>query len=192
MVLSTEAASSVSAWPMSLESIYTPCLSSIRSRHSNISRGDAGANLLLAQNLAARGASLTSLVTTGLMEADDFLQHSCPGPAVPVAAWPKLVVLSLSNYLVPSDDIEAQVEPILTAAAKAASSMPSLRRMYLFNWKEGKLGLLTYAQRLDSTATIRWQSYWQYSLSKGVKEAWIQSAKHRRVTLSFEEQIRVL
>lgn len=112
-----------------------------------------------------------------------------PGP-VPPAAWPKLGVLTLSNFVVPGDYIEEQLEPVLTAAAKAASTMPSLRWMHVLNGNDGKLGLLTYEQRLDvdGTATLAWKSLWQYSLSKAVKEAWMECAEHRRVTLSFEEK----
>ncbi|KAK8066573.1 hypothetical protein PG997_013320 [Apiospora hydei] len=140
-----------------------------------------------------KSQTLKALVAVGLFDAHDFLNYCRPGSAVAPGAWGRLEVLWLtSGFLVPGDENIRRLEAVLKAAAKASSGMLSLQAMQILTARDmnRQVGSFAYAQSRCGTATVTWKATWQYSLGECVREAWMECADYKRVTLGSKEDTR--
>lgn len=91
----------------------------------------------------------------------------------PAWAWPNLATIALTSRLLAPDADQGSVDDMLLAAADAASRMPSLETMEIWNGREGLAGLFRYrSARGGRTAGISWRGTWGLALGEDVIQAW--------------------
>ncbi|KAJ0109786.1 Uncharacterized protein J7T55_004336 [Diaporthe amygdali] len=117
--------------------------------------------------IALASLMLEHLAASFLADARDFFEIE------PSWEWPNLTSLVLtSKFLTPVND-PTEIGAILEAAAAAATKMPRLDTMEIWNGRKGFAALFKYqASRNAQQGTITWRGTWEFVLEPSIIQAW--------------------
>ncbi|CRK33205.1 hypothetical protein BN1723_003902 [Verticillium longisporum] len=140
-------------------------------------------NRALARKLAKTSQDLQVLSASFIVDARHFFlarRESC--------IWPNLTSLTLTSSLLGPDASSADIDGMLLNAAAAASNMPKIRTIEIWNGKKGLAMLFRYRTARDGqsvTVTLRGTS--EVILRPTVAQAWEAVAlRHRHGRLEIE------
>ncbi|KAF5007702.1 hypothetical protein FDECE_5950 [Fusarium decemcellulare] len=117
---------------------------------------------LVSRNLR-RTLSLTHLSVAFLIDARDFFQEIEP------KTWNCLQSLVLTSRILTQKAHKTKVSSLLCDVGKAASSMPQLHTLALWNAKKGEACSFVYNKQDRS---VTWRGTWDLKDKPGIVEAW--------------------
>ena len=123
--------------------------------HSNLSRA-----------VAETSCQLDSLSVSFMVDADRIFDTRRPS-----WQWPNLESLALTSQLLAPDKRQAEIDQMLEAAAAAATRMPKLKTMEIWNGREGLASLFSY-HAAQAGSVITWTGTWELALQPTVIQAW--------------------
>lgn len=107
------------------------------------------------------------LAASFIADASDFFEIE------PSWEWSNLTSLVLTSKLLTPDGNPIEIEAMLQAAATAATRMPRLEMMEIWNGRKGFAALFKYeAFRHTHQATITWRGTWKFTVESSVIQAW--------------------
>lgn len=119
------------------------------------------------RTIALASLKLGHLAASFLVDARHFFETE------PSWEWPNLTSLVLTSKILTPDDDPTEIGSMLQAAAAAATKMPKLETMEIWNGRKGIAALFKYhASRDERKATITWRSTWNLAMEPSVIEAW--------------------
>ncbi|EFX00553.1 oxoglutarate/iron-dependent oxygenase [Grosmannia clavigera kw1407] len=126
----------------------------------------------LARRIAEYSPHLEELAVSDFIDADHFFEpFYTPQRRLHMPYWHSLRVLALTSTSICSGRPEVSIHKLLHAAALAARRMPVLRLMELYNAEPNEGGVFRYLVR-DSSASIAWESSWDFRIPDNVRQAW--------------------
>lgn len=136
-----------------------------RSQHEDPTRT---ADAAVTRALAEASLNLESLSASFIVDARYFFQARQP-----TWVWNKLVSLILTSRLLFPDESYKAIGNLLQAAAGAATVMPVLNAMELWNGEKGLAGVFRYSVSEDGrSAAITWRGNWDLPLKPQVVQSW--------------------
>lgn len=94
--------------------------------------------------------------------------------------WSNLKSLALTSTLLTPDERPAEISAMLEAAAAAATKMPLLRVMEIWNGRRGLAALFKYRLLEDARqSTVTWKSTWESTVTPFVLRGWEAVARQR-------------
>lgn len=142
-----------------------------------------GPNPNLAKSFAVRSQTLEHLSVSYMIDARHFFD-ACKTSHT----WQRLRSLKLSSPILTQWADKWQIEAMLLRAAAAATNMPQLEDLAIWNSKAGEAAAFYFQRNIkEHRATIIWRGTWSFAFSKEVVAAWrkaatdscLLSSKHR-------------
>lgn len=134
---------------------------------------------------------LEELAVADFIDADHFFEpFYTPQRRLRMPYWENLRLLSMTSTTICSSQPEESLQKLLQAAGLAAKRMPALHLLEIFNAEPHEGGLFRYLTDIDS-ASILWQSMWEYRIPDSVRQAWTAAARqsHNRLKLVVEPEL---
>jgi hypothetical protein len=117
--------------------------------------------------VALASLKLEHLAASCIVDADYLFQIE------PSWEWPNLISLAVTSRLLLPDKDSAEIGPMLQAAAAAATKMPRLETMEIWNGRKGLAALFQYqASHENRRAVITWRSTWGMTIDPCIIQAW--------------------
>ncbi|KAG8160957.1 hypothetical protein KVR01_009221 [Diaporthe batatas] len=151
----------------------------------------------LAHGLRRLSTHLQDLSVSFAVDAKDFFQPwaaaACApaptaGPSQP-CRWEHLRWLTLTSRMIAEVAFPDEINSLLRAAGlAAASSMPALQAMELYNATRWDAGVFRFLV-VDNTAVVSWTSTWEFRVAAAVRRVWreVALARTRREPVVFDE-----
>ncbi|KAJ4326976.1 hypothetical protein N0V84_002589 [Fusarium piperis] len=124
----------------------------------------------LAKHLRNYGRHLENVSVSFLIDAKDFFQPFWAAGSECTTTWENLKTLSLTSQILKSCS-RSQVNGLLCAAANAATKMPKLQMLELWNGAEGMASVFRYRVE-DTVAEVTWLSTHITKVDQKVINAW--------------------
>lgn len=87
--------------------------------------------------------------------------------------WPNLKSLALTSISFTPSECPTKLKALLKSAAAAATRMPQLETLELWNGQEGLAALFKYEYSRDARmGTITWKSTWKWTMDTATVRAW--------------------
>lgn len=117
--------------------------------------------------VALASLKLEHLAASFIVDAGHFFDIE------PSWAWPNLTSLVLTSKLLTPDENSTEIAAMLQATAAAATRMPQLDTMEIWNGRKGLAALFKYqASRDMRPAIIIWRGTWTLTMEPSIIQAW--------------------
>lgn len=127
-------------------------------------RGVRVPSLALSRKAAEASLKLEHFSLSFTVDAGSFFS-SCE----PSWEWPELKSLTLTSRVLAPKARQTDIDNLLISAAKAATEMPKLETMELWDGRAGRAALFQYQSKY---AAVTWKCTWDSSLQPHVIQAW--------------------
>lgn len=117
--------------------------------------------------IALASLKLEHLAASFIVDASHFFEIE------PSWEWPNLISLVLTSKLLAPDENQIEIGAMLKAAAAAATKMPQLEIMEIWNGRKGLAAVFKYqAFRDNQQAIITWRGTWKLTIEPSIIQAW--------------------
>lgn len=126
-------------------------------------------DLRVSEAIAKASLKLEHLSASFIEDASHFFDAACETSC----KWPNLTSLVLTSPSLTPDGDLVTVYALLQAAATAASNMPKIRTMEIWNGRRGLAGLFRYQlTERDRPAVVTWRGTWGLTLPSQSRQVW--------------------
>ncbi|KAI3337028.1 hypothetical protein HD806DRAFT_542763 [Xylariaceae sp. AK1471] len=126
-------------------------------------------DLSVSEAIAKASLKLEHLSASFIADASHFFDVACK----PSFKWPNLTSLVLTSQSLTPDEDLVTIYALLQAAATAASNMPQIRTMEIWNGRRGLAGLFRYRlTERHRPAVVTWRGTWGLTLPPQLRQVW--------------------
>lgn len=121
----------------------------------------------VSQAIALASVKLKHLAASFIADASYFFDIH------PAVEWPNLTSVVLTSRLLTPDEDPVKIGAMLQAAAVAATNMPQLEKMEIWNGRKGLAALFKYqAFRGIQQAVLVWRGTWKLAMERSIIQPW--------------------